>query len=83
MRDADECNEADAGEAEGYDDEWPSALMSISEYGEEDCADDSKHIDGHCQELRATRLSEYCLYRERIAYLAEEYPRSLMIVGAE
>ena len=72
MRDADKSNETDAGEAEGYDDEWPSALMSIREDREENCADDSKHIDGHCQELRATRLLAYFLYRGRITYLAEE-----------
>ena len=41
MRDADQCDEANAGEAERYDDKWPAALMSIGEDGEEDCADDS------------------------------------------
>ena len=52
MRDTDEGDEANAGEAEGYDDEWPSALMSIGKDGEENCADDAENIDRHRQELR-------------------------------
>ena len=61
MGDADEGNEADAGEAEWYDDKWPSALMSISEDGEENCADDSKHINGYCQKLCAIIESAHCV----------------------